>query len=302
MQKILIICGPTSTGKTALGLDIATHFNGQLISADSRQVYREMDIGTGKDKPIDREIWLYDVAEPTDDFNVNAYVQLARVAISNCQKMGRLPIIVGGTGFYIKSLLNPPDTLSVPIDMILRSKLSRLSKEELQLNLQGIDLKKWEAMNNSDRQNPRRLIRAIEVAKTVVKPTKHIYDVKAIGLVAPQELINDRIKARIESRIDSGFDREVKQLIAKYPKWTACQSSHTPGYRQWINYLHGDCSKEVATETWYLDETHYAKRQLTWFKKQPNILWFDITSENWYAQIRKQIDNWIANGSNYTQN
>ena len=202
MKQLLIICGPTATGKTALALHLAKKFGGELISADSRQVYRGMDIGTGKD--IDQKskiknqneklnpsftsplikgrrggvnkkftvgfrnkdevpIWLVDIVEPDYVFNVGEFKQLAEAVIQDIWQRGKLPIIVGGTGLYVRALLRPWDGIFIPPNASLRQKLDKLTVEELQTELKKNTSEKFESMNHSDRFNPRRLVRAIEV-------------------------------------------------------------------------------------------------------------------------------------------
>ena len=159
MGKILIVCGPTATGKTALASQLAKKFDGELISADSRQVYRGMDVVTGKDRP-DVPIWLYDVVNPDEEFSVSHWIKLARRAINDISKRGKLPIIVGGTGLYIHALLHPLETITIPPDRALREQLQEQSVKELQQMLtRG-------SMNNSDWNNPRRLRNPDTIAQT----------------------------------------------------------------------------------------------------------------------------------------
>src|SRR3989344_4678270 len=163
-MKLLIICGPTATGKTKLAANLSKKFSGKIISADSRQVYKGMDIVTGKDRPKEVSIWGYDIIRPNEEFSVAHFVNLAGKEITRVDKQGKLPIIVGGTGFWLKSLLNPPATINIIPDWQLREKLEKFSATELLERLKKIDPKRAASMNQSDRNNPRRLMRAIEVA------------------------------------------------------------------------------------------------------------------------------------------
>lgn len=179
MNKVLIICGPTATGKTSLGIKLAKQFNGEIISADSRQVYRGMDIGTGKGVPTNAQflisnfqntddigyymigstkIWGYDLSDPNTVFNVADYRKLMLPVVEDIISRGKLPIIVGGTGFYIDALVDPPETIGVEINQKIRKELDQLTRYQLQERLAKIDNHKLSLMNNSDRNNPRRLL------------------------------------------------------------------------------------------------------------------------------------------------
>ena len=155
-QKVLVVCGPTGVGKTSLALRLAKKFDGEIISADSRQVYKEMDIGTGKDHPEEMKIHLIDVVIPNQEFSVAQYVDLAWKAIKDIWKREKLPIIVGGTGFYIKGLIDGIETLGVPPDWKLRKKLSNLDIKKLREILEKTCPERMRGMNESDRNNPRR--------------------------------------------------------------------------------------------------------------------------------------------------
>lgn len=276
--KLLIICGPTATGKTEIAVALAKKLNGELISADSRQVYRGMDIGTGKDKDkIDVPIHLLDVVDPNEEFSVSHWVGLAREAISNIVSRNALPIVVGGTGLYIQALVHPPDTMNIPPDKHLREKL----KGALVSDLQGmIDPAILQSMNQSDRQNPRRLIRKIEIAgdtKTLKKQKKE-FDALIIGLTAPLPILFDRIDERVDARLRQGMEAEVARLVKEYGRNNPSMSAL--GYR--------------SLEHWKQDEYAYAKRQLTWFRKQKDIVWFDVTKTDYVAKMTERILSWYT--------
>src|SRR3989344_1102266 len=206
-KQLLVILGPTATGKTDLAISLAKKFNGELVSCDSRQVYMGLDIGTGK-LPGGRwkmedgkwivngiSIHLYDVVDPKTQYSVAHFVKDAGRVIENIRKRGKLPIIVGGTGLYLKALLYGLSNLAVPADKSLRKKLEKLSREDLQIKLQKISPEKWKSLNYSDRQNPRRLVRAIELEISSRRsPFDHLrgdladYEVLKIGLTAPREI------------------------------------------------------------------------------------------------------------------
>ena len=267
MNKLLVICGPTATGKTALAATLAKKFNGELLSADSRQVYRGMDICTGKDRP-DVPIWLYDVVNPDEEFRVSQCVKLARVAIFDIQKRNKLPIVVGGTGLYIKALINPFDTIDVPPNMRLRKKLQTMSVRELQtVTVRG-------NMNQSDWNNPRRLIRKIEIAsspKTGLRgESLKAFDYLMIGLTAPLPILYRRIDKRFAGRMRAGLAGETASLLARFRRDLPSMSAIG------------------------LNEHAYARRQLTWFKKQKGIHWFDVTDRQMSNKVAALVGAWYT--------
>lgn len=267
MKKILIICGPTATGKTKLAASLAKKFSGEIISADSRQVYKGMDIVTGKDKPKGVKIYGLDLVKPDENFSVANFIKFARTLINQI----RFPIIVGGTGLYLNSLVNPPQTLAVSPNWQLRKKLEKKSVEQLQQQLKKINPLRFNQMNHSDQLNPRRLIRAIEVdlqgTSLQVNSARMFlnkYDCLWLGLTAKKEILDQRIAKRVKARVKAGAVKEWQQLKNKYS--SDLPSMSAIGYRQLP-----DVNK------WIQAEQQYACRQLTWFKKNSHIHWFDIT-------------------------
>lgn len=268
-MKLLIICGPTATGKTSLAISLAKKFNGELISADSRQVYKDFDALTGKDRSQDTRIWLYDVTGADQPFSAADFVRLAKHAIDDIHARGKLPIVVGGTGFYLRALTTPIDSLRTPPNPKLRAKLRTLTLGALQQKLQIVDARRWEAMNQSDRKNPRRLIRAIEVALSS-KRTTNIpprYDALWIGLAAPLGVIANRIARRVAER----FDKAVREVGNGLPPIL--------GLPALLSFKRGESSKEETLVAWAQAEYQYAKRQMTWFKKEKQVYWFDVSKE-----------------------
>ncbi len=264
MYKLLVICGPTATGKTTLAARLAKEFNGELISADSRQVYRGMDLTTGKERP-DVPIWLYDVVNPDDEFSVSHWVKLAEDAILDIRGRNKLPIVVGGTGLYIKALLDPFETIDIPRDEKLRNKLQKLSVSELQKMLPRSN------MNQSDWNNPRRLIRKIEIKKyKKLTHKKKEFDSFMIGLAAPLPILYERIDRRLEERMKQGMNEEIEKLIQKYGRDVAAMSAIG------------------------LNEHAYARRQMTWFRRMPDIHWFDITKNSYEREIIKTVRTWYT--------
>ncbi len=296
-KKLLIICGPTATGKTKLGVDLAKRLNGEIVSADSRQVYRGMDIITGKDRPEGIKIWLYDVINPDQKFSVADFYGLAWKAISDIWQRGKRPIIVGGTGFYLKALVEGIGTMGIGPDWNLRRQLSNYQISELQIYLKKLDQERWERMNESDRKNPRRLIRAIEIAQNSKSQTpisKHNVDCLTIGLTAPFKILYERIDRRVEERVKMGAEEEIKKLLDQSYRWDNSVLGTTIGYWEWQEYFEGKMPKEEVIQRWKFDEHNCARRQMTWFKKMKGASWFNIDKEGWQEEVEKLTKAWYS--------
>jgi tRNA dimethylallyltransferase len=300
MEKLLVICGPTATGKTSLGISLAKKFNGEIISADSRQVYKNMDIGTGKDWGEGVAIWGYDLVSPKEEFSVSKYLKFAQKTISDIEHRGKLPILVGGTGLYVKGVIDGIPTVDVPKNKKLRKNLEDLGHEELYEHLSQIDSFKAGSMNSSDKKNPRRLIRAIEVAtwmidnsKKDLPQNKKIFDTLIIGLTAASEFLEKRINRRVEERINQGFENEIKKLIDSGVDWDD-QSMMSLGYRQWRDYVEGAVDRDTAISEWKKEERKYARRQMVWWKKESRINWFDIGKPQYQEKVEKLVKKWYT--------
>ncbi len=317
MQKVLVICGPTATGKTALALYLAKKFNGEIISADSRQVYRGMDIGTGKDLPENTKtkddkrlgryyeikgiaLYGYDLASPKEEYSVGQYVVYARRVIREIIKKGKLPIVVGGGGLYIKALIDGIETARIPKNDALRKNLAGRGVQELFEILAQIDSIKAAALNASDRKNPRRLARAIEISqwrldrgqiKKEVSCPK--YECLFIGLSAPKETLYARIEKSVQSRVQKGFLSEVEQLLKEGIDWEY-QAMGSFGYRQLRDYFEKKISLTEAIANWVKEEKKYVKRQLTWWKKDERIKWSDISEADWKEKVENMVKRWYA--------
>ncbi len=329
IKKLLVICGPTASGKTNLAINLAGKFNGELVSADSRQVYECMDIGTGKDVPSDSKfktlsksnilrsgrqnskpkygcyqtkevkIWGYDLVAPTVDFNVSRYADIAAKFVTDIWRRRHLPIIVGGTGLYIKSLIDGVETSSIPPDPHLREILGEKKADELFRLLNNLDEMKAKRMNNSDRKNPRRLIRAIEIARRVKsnklqlrgKIKKNYDSILMIGLKAPNKVLAKRIESRVMERIRGGFEEEMNKLLVSGVDWRF-PSMLGLGYRQFREFYKGDISRKEFIKRWIMEERRYSKRQMTWFAKDKRINWFDISLPNFKTEVENKVQSW----------
>lgn len=330
MSKLLIICGPTATGKTSLAIRLAKKFGGEIISADSRQVYKGMDVGVGKDLPtnsklktqnsklhIDSEIfsvgyrlkenipvWLVDVVDPDYSFNVGEYSLLAQKAIKYLWKKEKLPIVVGGTGLYIRSLIKPLIDTQIPPNKKLRSRLEKMDVGQLQTELKKTNEQAFTKLNNSDQQNPRRLVRSIEKELWKKKHgklhnlNKEYYskvNSLLIGLTTDKNKLYQNINQRVEKRVKQGIVNEIKQLLNKGYKWNLPAMSGL-GYRQWKEYFSSqeEILKNKIIQQWKYDEHKYARRQMTWFKKMKNINWFDISDIGYESKIIELIKSWYT--------
>lgn len=310
MNKILVICGPTSTGKTSLALHVSQYINSEIISADSRQVYMGMDIGTGKDIPkgskIDplgfyeisgTKVWGYDLANPKEQYSVSHYMDFAKKKINRISKLKKTPIIVGGTGLYIKAAVDGIDTASIPRNDKLRAALEPKSAEDLYESLSLIDTLKAASLNSSDKKNPRRLIRAIEIAqynlskKNTSQHSVSNYETLFVGLTAPKEYLEEKIKERVTKRVVYGLKDEIKKLLKNGVAWED-QSMKAIGYGSWRDYFENKQDEQSIISAWTLDEIRYAKRQMVWFKKDPRINWFDVSKPNYVENVDLLVKKW----------
>ncbi len=296
----MVVCGPTATGKTSLAIRLAKKFNGWLISSDSKQVYKGMDIITGKDHPKKVKIELIDLVKPNRQFSVDQYYRLAWKAIRRAWKKKRLPVLVGGTGFYIKAVIDGVGTRGIPRNNEFRVKVKDWSKEKLFDYLARLDPEKAALLNWSDKNNPRRLVRAIEVAlfkkdKPAWRaPKQPEIEPLIIGLKAPLEKLYQRIDERVLKRVKRGAEEEIKELLKKGYKWEKSALGQTLGYKEWQAYWEAEMTKEEVIKRWQFDEHGYARRQMTWFKKDQRVHWFDITAKRWQDKIEALVKSWYG--------
>ena len=274
--KIIIILGHTASGKSDLAVELAEKFNGEIISADSRQLYKGMDIGTGKiTKKEMRGIphHLLDVVSPKTKFDVARYQKLAHKKIADILKRGKLPIVCGGTGLYIKAIVENPRYPDVPPDWKLRKKLEKLSAEKLFSMLKKLDRARTKTI---DSKNPRRLIRAIEIAKQInrVPPKKDYpkYDALLIGIKKSPDELKKAIAIRLHKRIQQGMIAEVEKLHKQGISWKRLEELGLE-YKYVALYLQNKMDEKTMLETLETKINQYAKRQMTWFKKTPNVNW-----------------------------
>lgn len=299
LPKILVIVGPTASGKTALSLELAKKYNGEIVNADSRQVYRGMDIGTAKIKfggggfIVDGvRHHLIDVVEPDEEFTLAHYKNAARDAVNDILSRGKLPIVVGGTGLYIQAIVENLDIPAIAPDLELRAKLKNMNVGEVADMLKEIDP---EAYNRVDQKNLRRIIRALEIATSKKgRPVQMAgklapeYEVLQIGIKVSREELIERIDRRVNEQIEQGLVEEVSGLAKKYP-WNLPAMSGI-GYKQIGFYMNGKMSLLEAIELIKRDTRRYAKRQMTWFKRDESIHWLKDAEEadNLIAEFLKK--------------
>ncbi|MFH1601961.1 MAG: tRNA (adenosine(37)-N6)-dimethylallyltransferase MiaA [Candidatus Shapirobacteria bacterium] len=268
-KKLLVIYGPTALGKTSLALKMAADLQGELISADSRQVYQGMDIGTGKDLEENQKVWLVDLIRPNQTFSSYQWARLAILAAKNIWSRNKLPIVVGGSAFYLKTLLEGLDTQGIAPNWPLRRKLEKLKLSDLKSRARKMDPKRWENLNNSDQNNPRRLIRLVELSLSRKKNDKNFFlknaNILGIYLDAPLEFIGEKIKKRIEKRMKQGIIKEIRYLLSLY-----CWED--PGlnclaYKEFEDYFKKKKKLSLVKNEWFKDELSFAKKQKLWFRK-----------------------------------
>jgi len=286
-SKILVVCGPTGIGKTALGIEIAGRFKGEIISADSMQIYRHMDIGTAKPSKGERDQiphHLIDIIDPDRPFDAVQYAATAGQMIADLERKGRLPFIVGGTGLYIKALVHglfQEKTSDPSIRAELKESASRNGLEVLYEQLCMADPDAAKKIHPNDAY---RIIRALEVYRVTGKALTEYharhgfadnrYTVLKIGLDMERAALYDRINGRVEAMISAGLVTEARRLLDKgYPE--TLKSMQAIGYRHMVDFIRERLSWEEAVRTMKRDTRRYAKRQLTWFRADPEIVWFE---------------------------
>lgn len=305
MNKVIVITGPTATGKTALSVKIAQEFDGEIISADSIQIYKKLDIGSAKPDIAEMQgipHHLMDFLAPDDEFSVADYVKCAKEKIDDILSRGKLPIITGGTGLYISSLVDNVEFSESDKNEELREKLRQELEEKgaefMHAYLREIDPESAEAIHPN---NTKRVLRAIEIYETtgvtrtqqekVSKLIKSPYDFCLIGLNCDRELLYERINKRVDIMKDAGLFDEVMNLLEDGISPDA-QSMQGIGYKEVVMALLGEITEEDAIELIKKNSRNYAKRQLTWFRRG-DYRWFDCLNDNLYYEVKEYIGEFI---------
>lgn len=286
--KIIVIVGPTASGKTALSIELAKRINAEIISCDSMQIYKDMDIGSAK--PTIEEMqgikhYMIDIALPTERFSVAEYKKQAETAIETILAKGKTPIIVGGTGLYANSLIYGIEYSQIEYDENYRNELMKIAEtqeglKKLYLMARQIDEKAIEKISENDKK---RIIRILEIyhATGKTKTEQEIeskinevkYDYRIFGINIEREILYERINKRVDIMIENGLIHEVENLLKKYDKYpTAMQAI---GYKEIVQYLENKITKQEAIDKIKQESRRYAKRQITWFKRIENLKWLD---------------------------
>lgn len=292
LPKIVVIVGPTASGKSALAMQVARAFDGEIVSADSRTIYRGMDIGTAKPTKEDRENvshHLLDVVDPSETLTLVEYKEKALTAIQDVLKRGRLPVVVGGTGLYVSAIVDNLKIPEVEPNAAYRKELEALPKEELFAKLREADPEYAERIG----PNPRYAIRALEVIKATGKTFseqqgkgEQLFDALQIGLEIEKDELHERIDKRVDAMLGQGLLDEVKKIKESAPEDAPALSGI--GYREFLGHLNGLGTLQDAVEMVKLHSRQYAKRQMTWFKRDDRIQWFKGNKAAF-----KAIENWL---------
>jgi tRNA dimethylallyltransferase len=299
MNKLLVITGPTNVGKTDLAVNLAQKINAEIISADSRQVYQGMSIGTAKPTvPQIKKVrhYLIDVVGPDQPFSLANYQTLAYQAIDEVAAKGKKAMLVGGTGLYIQAIVDGLKIPKVPPNSDLRETLEGLTTEELRERLLKLDPDSVKAIPSTNR---RRLIRSIEVSELTGEPFSILgrqyqrrFETLQIGLTAPREELYRRADLGVEQWLKMGWVEEVRKLKKNYPSNLPSMSSI--GYRQIGMFLDGQITLEEAVRRVKYERHNYIRRQIMWFRRDRRIYWYDTTEPGWGQQLEKQVHSWYA--------
>lgn len=302
-QPLVVIVGPTAVGKTKTSIELAKQFNGEIISGDSMQIYRGMDIGTAKitkDEMQGIKHHLVDIKDPDESFSVAEFQSLVKHAIQEISKKNKLPILVGGTGLYVQSVIYDYQFNDADKDEQYRNELEQIAIENgeqyLYAQLQRIDP---EAAKSIHPNNVRRVIRALEVyhvtsipfSKWQKQKEESPYNLIVIGLEMERELLYNRINQRVDEMIHKGLIEEVKKFHDA--KLRDCQSLQAIGYKEIYAALDGETSMEEAIALLKRNSRRYAKRQFTWFKNKMEVQWFDMTKQP-FDKVLQEISTYVA--------
>lgn len=286
--KIIGVVGPTASGKTDYAIRLAKERGGEVVSCDSMQIYRHMDIGTAK--PTSEEMQeiphhMIDIAEPEENFSVARFVKLARECIDDILERGKIPVLCGGTGLYFDSIINNLEFSEMETDEEYRQSLNALAEEKgcefVHRMLREVDPRSADAIHPN---NLKRVIRALEIYKVSGKPKsvldreqrgEPLYEGEIFGLSRPRDVLYDRINRRVDIMMEQGLLEEVKTLLSMgiSPKATSMQAI---GYKELVWYLDGTLTLKEAVDKIKQESRRYAKRQITWFKRNPDIIWLEM--------------------------
>lgn len=287
-NKVIVIVGPTASGKTGCAVELAVRLDGEIVSADSMQLYKYMDIGSAKPTPEERVRavhYLVDAIEPDRPFSVAEYRKMAGACIDEIAERGKVPIVAGGTGLYIHSIVSEMDFSGVQPDTARREELRRLSEEQgtaaLHEILEKLDPVAAERIHPNNRKKTIRAIEAAEKGRRMrpfeqAEPGSGEYDCLMFGLKRDREILYDRINRRVDEMVADGLVEEVRGLMARGLR-TEDISMKGIGYKEIIAYLEGEYDLEEALRLVKRNTRRYAKRQMTWFRRYEDLIWYDLT-------------------------
>lgn len=298
MKKVVVVVGPTGVGKTKMGVALAKYFDGEVISGDSMQIYKLMNIGTAKVTTEEMEgipHHLIDIKNPKENYSVKEFQEEVRLKIDEISARQKLPIIVGGTGLYIKATLYDYVFSESQIDhQEYIEKYKNYSNEELYEFLKKIDLESAASLHPNNRQ---RVLRAIAIYESTgtkksdllaKQEHKLLYDVKFIGLTLPRDVLYKRINERVDSMMNQGLLQEIEMLM-KMNLSPELQSMKAIGYKEWFAYYQGNQNLEETIELIKKNSRNYAKRQYTWFNNQVPVKWFDVNLNDFDDTVNNVI-------------
>ena len=290
--KVVVIVGPTASGKTALSIELAKRINGEIISSDSMQIYKDMDIGTAKvtkEEADGIKHYLVDCVSPDERYTVSDFKKDAEKAIEEILAKGKTPIVVGGTGLYVNSLIYGIEYQDMNFDEKYRNELMEKAETEEGLKKLWEEASKIdpEAMLKISPNDKKRIVRVLEIFKATgkTKTEQEIlsrqkgvkYDYKVFGITMERGKLYSRINLRVDLMIEKGLEEEVRNLVNKYTKFpTAMQGL---GYKEVVEYFEGDLTREEMIDKIKQESRRYAKRQLTWFRKNKETIWLDSTDD-----------------------
>lgn len=299
MQKVIVILGPTGVGKSEMGISLAKNFDGEIISADSVQIFKGFDIGSAKITKEEMENIPHhciDILEPNEEFSVYDYVEMTKQKIEEISKRNHLPIIVGGTGLYIKALINGYDFGGVSKNKEFREHIiQELEKNGFDFMYEKLKQLSLEVAKDVNKNNVQRLVRAFEIATFghEKKRNESSYDFKVFALTFDREKLYDKINKRVEIMLDKGLLQEVENLLKNGAK-EDCQGMRAIGYNQVLKYFKGEYDFETMKEKIKQLSRNYAKRQITFLKGMENIKYVDVSDrEKAKNEIEREIKKWI---------
>lgn len=291
-DKIIVICGPTASGKTSLGINLANKINGEIISADSMQIYKDFSIGSSKPTEEERKQaphHLVDFVDADKRYSVADYKEDCQKAIEDILSRGKVPIIVGGTGLYIDSIIYNIKYLQISTDYTYRKQLEAIPLEDLYKRAMEIDPKAMEKISSNDRKRISRVLEIYHLTgynKTELEAESigdEIYDFRTFVLNWPREILYERVNARVDKMIEQGLVDEVKSVLKKYKDFPT--SMQALGYKEIKLYLEGLFTLDEAIELIKTESRHYAKRQLTWFRKYDDAIWLEGGNDDLNSDI-----------------